>query len=356
MQQPAPVDFRSDNTASVAPEIMDAIVAANRGTSPSYGNDATTRALDRHFSDLFETEVRVFPVATGTAANAIALSSMTRPWGGIYCHESAHIQTSECGAFEAQSGGAKLQLLGGSHYKVSADTLARAIASAGVGQPHKPQPAGLSVTQATDYGTVYQGEELAALGEVVRAHGLKMHMDGARFANALATLGCTPADMTWRIGVDVLSFGATKNGCMSCDAIVAFDPAIAHELVFRLRRAGHVWSKMRFASAQLLAYVNDGLWLRLAANANRLATRLAQGIEKLPGARLHVPVEANELFVELPESVIARLEAKGFLFARRGPRLIRLVCRFDGTDEEVDALLAAMQRLLPASSAVAMMP
>ncbi|MCC7275892.1 MAG: low specificity L-threonine aldolase [Alphaproteobacteria bacterium] len=351
-----PVDFRSDNTASVAPAIMDAIVAANRGTAPSYGNDETTRAVDRRLSDLFETEVRVFPVATGTAANAIALSAMTRPWGGIYCHESAHIQTSECGAFEAQSGGAKLQLLPGAQYKITAETLARAIASAGVGQPHKPQPAGVSVTQATDFGTVYRLEELAAIGEMAHGHRLKMHMDGARFANALDTLGCTPAEMTWKIGVDVLSFGATKNGAMSCDAIVAFDPAIAHELVFRLRRAGHVWSKMRFASAQLLAYVEKGLWLDLAHRANGLARRLAEGLAALPGVKLHVPVEANELFVELPDAVISRLEAERFLFARRGPRLIRLVCRHDGTDAEVDQLLSAVKRLLPQATNVTALP
>ena len=354
--KPQPVDFRSDNTASVAPAIMEAIVAANRGTSPSYGNDETTRALDRRFSDLFETEVRVFPVATGTAANAIALSAMTRPWGGIYCHESAHIQTSECGAFEAQSGGAKLQLLGGANYQISADTLQKAIASAGVGQPHKPQPAGVSVTQATDFGTVYPLDELAAIGEVVRAHRLKMHMDGARFANALVTLGATPAELTWKIGVDVLSFGATKNGCMSCDAIVAFDPAIAHELVFRLRRAGHVWSKMRFASAQLIAYVEGGLWLDLARHANGLAKRLADGIVALPGAKLHVAVQANEVFAELPEAVIARLEAERFLFARRSPKLVRFVCRHDGAEAEVDQLLAALKRLLPQAANVTALP
>lgn len=351
-----PVDFRSDNTASVAPAIMEAIVAANRGTAPSYGNDEMTRAVDRRLSDIFETEVRVFPVATGTAANAIALSAMTRPWGGIYCHETAHIQTSECGAFEAQSGGAKLQLLPGAQYRISADRLARAIAEAGVGQPHKPQPAGVSVTQATDFGTVYRLEELAAIGEVARANRLRMHMDGARFANALNTLGCTPAEMTWKIGVDVLSFGATKNGCMSCDAIVAFDPAIAHELVFRLRRAGHVWSKMRFASAQLLAYVEGGLYLELAARANGLARRLADGLAALPGVKLHVPVEANEVFVEIPEAAITRLEAERFLFARRGPKLIRLVCRHDGTEAEVDQMITATRRLLPRAADVAALP
>ncbi|MGE0715829.1 MAG: low specificity L-threonine aldolase [Alphaproteobacteria bacterium] len=353
---PQPVDFRSDNTASVAPQVMEAIVAANRGTAPSYGNDETTKALDRRFSDLFETEVRVFPVATGTAANAIALSSMTRPWGGIYCHESAHIQTSECGAFEAQSGGAKLQLLPGAQYRITADTLGKAIAAAGIGQPHKPQPAGVSVTQATDFGTVYRMDDLTAIGEIAHAHRLKMHMDGARLANALDTLGCSPAEMTWKIGVDVLSFGATKNGCMSCDAIVAFDPAIAHELVFRLRRAGHVWSKMRFASAQLLAYVEGDLWLTLAARANGLARRLADGLSALPGVKLHVPAEANEVFAELPEAVISRLEAERFLFARRGPKLVRFVCRHDGVEAEVDQLLAATKRLLPQAANVTALP
>ena len=340
------IDFRSDNVGTVSPSILAALAAANTGSEASYGEDIWSRRLDRRFSELFETDVKVFPVSTGTAANALSLSVLTRPYGAVYCHEAAHIHTSEAGAAEFFSGGAKLALLSGDGFRLQAPALARAVATAGVGVRNKSQPAAVSVTQATEYGTLYRLPELKAIGEVAREARLKFHMDGARFANALVALSCTPAEMTWRAGVDILSFGATKNGGMNAEAIVVFNMTIAEDLSYRLRRAGQTWSKMRFSSAQLLAYVENDLFLNSARRANDLAARLEMGLRNLPAVKLVAPVEANELFLELPEQVIDALIAEGILFFRRSPQLIRLVCRFDGTDSEVDLFLDALRRCL----------
>jgi len=339
------VDFRSDNVATVSPEILAALAGANAGPQAAYGEDQYSRALDERFSALFGTEVKVFPVSTGTAANALALAACARPWGGIFCYEHAHIHTAEGGATEMFSGGAKLVTLPGDGFRLQAPDLARALAQAGVGQRHRPQPDAISLTQATEHGTVYRLDELQAIGALARQHGLRLHMDGARFANALATLGCSPAAMTRQVGVDILSFGATKNGGMNAEAIVVFDPALVEGLAYRLRRAGQTWSKMRYAAVQLLAYVEDDLYLRSARRANALARRLADGLARCPPARLVAPVEADIVLVELPERVIAALTAEGFLFHRRSPTRIRLVSRFDAREEEVDLLLAALARI-----------
>lgn len=333
------LDFRSDNVATVAPEVLEALAAANEGTDAPYGEDAWSRRLDARFGALFEKEVRVFPVSTGTAANALSLAALTPPWGAVYCYDAAHIHTSEAGATEFFSGGAKLVPLAGAGFRLQAQTLAEAIAGAGVGQWHKSQPAAVSVTQATEFGTVYRLDELRAIGEVARAAGLKLHMDGARFANALARLGCTPAEMTWRAGVDLLSFGATKNGGLNAEAIVVFDSALVEGLAYRLRRSGQTWSKMRFAAAQLIAYVEDGRFLRYARRANGLAARLAAGLRHHPHARLVAPVEANAIFLDLPPATIDRLERSGTLFYRRGERVIRLLCRHDGSERDIENFL-----------------
>ncbi len=341
------MNFCSDNVTGVAPEILAALVAANAGSVPSYGADAISQRLQAQFSELFETAVTVFPVATGSAANALALSVLTPPYGAVYCHATAHIQVDECGAPEFYTGGAKLATLPGAHGKLSAADLAAALGRAGTGVVHHVQPAALSLTQATEAGTVYRVEEVAALAEVAQAHGLGVHMDGARFANAVASLGCTPAEITWRAGVEVLSFGATKNGAMAAEAVVFFKPELAESFGYRRKRGGHLFSKMRFLSAQLEAYLTDGLWLNNAAHANRLAQQLARGLAALPGARLCAPVEANEIFVLLPEPVIAGLEADGFQFYRwesEQPGVIRLVTAFDTREPEVLAFLESAQR------------
>jgi threonine aldolase len=342
------IDYRSDNTGRAAPEILEALVRANSGTALGYGADDWTARLQDRFSELFETRVRVFPVATGTAANALSLAAIGPSWGLVYCSEAAHINTSEANAAGFFGGGLKLVPVEGLHGRIAAEALSETLAGVPPGALHRGQPAAVSLTQASDLGAVYKIDEVRRLAEIAKARGLKLHMDGARFANALARLGCSPAEMSWRSGVDILSFGATKNGGALCDAIVVFAPGandgLADGLAAQLRRAGQVWSKMRFASAQLMAYVADGLWLRLAQASNAAAARIAAGIAGLPGLHLVAPVEANELFLELPSGVMDALEQAGFQFYRRSPTLARFVCRFDVTDAEADALVAALKR------------
>jgi threonine aldolase len=312
----------------------------------AYGDDEYSALLNRKLSDLFETEVTVFPVSTGTAANALSLATCARPYGAIYCHEDAHINTAEGGATEASSGGAKLIALPGVNGKLESPTLAAALRQAGRGITNRSQPDAVSITQASEYGTVYALEEIAAIGASARDAGIRFHMDGSRFANALAALACSASEMTWRMGVDILSFGATKNGAMGADAIVAFDRELVEPLSYRLRRAGQTWSKMRFAAAQLIAYVENGLFLRLASHANELASRLGRELAAIPGVRLMAPVEANFVFVAMPEPAIEALASAGARFARRGGGVIRLVTRFDGTPAEVDQFIALVRRLI----------
>src|SRR5579864_9056682 len=338
------IDYRSDNTGRAAPEILEALVRANTGTALGYGADEWTARLQERFSDLFETKVRVFPVATGTAANALSLAAVSPSWGLVYCSELAHINTAEANAAGFFGGGLKLVPVAGKDGRIAAEALRETLAAIQPGQLHRGQPAAVSLTQASDLGAVYPLDEIRKIAEIAKARGLRLHMDGARFANALARLHCSPAAMSWRVGIDILSFGATKNGGALCDAIVVFDPALADGLAVQLRRAGQVWSKMRFAAAQLLAYVEDGLWLKLAAASNAAAARIAAGIAALPGLRLLAPVEANVLFLELPGAVMDALEADGFQFYRRSATLARFVCRFDVTNAEADALAAALRR------------
>ncbi|TMK15022.1 MAG: low specificity L-threonine aldolase [Alphaproteobacteria bacterium] len=345
------IDYRSDNTGRAAPEILEALVRANTGTALGYGADEWTARLQERFRELFETPVRVFPVATGTAANALSLAAASPSWGLVYCSEAAHINTAEANAAGFFGGGLKLVPVAGPHGRVDPDAFARSLAAIQPGQLHRGQPAAVNITQASDVGTVYPLAEIRAVAEIAKRRRLKVHMDGARFANALARLECSPAEMSWRAGVDILSFGATKNGGALCDAIVVFNPELADGLAVQLRRAGQVWSKMRFASAQLMAYVENGLWLQLAAASNAVAARIAGGIEAVPGLRLVAPVEVNELFLELPGAAMDALEREGFQFYRRSPTLARFVCRFDTSEAEADALIAALCRNCAAAPA-----
>lgn len=340
------INFRSDNVASVSPEILHAIVAANHGQAASYGDDEYSALVNRKFSELFETEVTVFPVSTGTAANALSLASCARPYGGIYCHEQAHIHTAEGGATEAYTGGAKLIALPGANYKLEPALLKETLSRAERGIRNRPQPDAVSITQASEYGTVYRQEEIAAIGAIAREAGIQFHMDGARFANALVTLGCSPAEMTWRSGVDIVSFGVTKNGGMGAEAIVVFNKALVEPLSYLLRRAGQTWSKMRFAAVQLIAYIENGLFLRLASHANGLASQLGHELAALPGVSLVAPVEANLLFLSMPEPAIDAMMAAGARFARRRGGVIRLVTRFDGTQEENQQLISLARQAL----------
>jgi len=286
-------------------------------------------------------------VTTGTAANALALSQIAPPYSGVYCHDAAHIVTDECGAPEFFMGGAKLLGLPAYDGKIRPDQVADAIAFAEDMGVHHVKPGAVSLTQATEWGTVYDLAELSALAAVARQHGLPVHMDGARIANAIVHLGCTPAEATWKNGVDVLSLGATKNGALCAEAVVFFDPARARDFERRRKRAGHLWSKLRFVSAQLLAYFEQGLWLANARHANAMASALAEGLRSVPGAAVLQAVEANEVFVALPETTVAALERQGFAFYRwplcgdSHGVAIRLVTSYATPRAHVDELLAA---------------
>ena len=340
-------NFKSDNVTPACDAIMAAIHAANSGSVPSYGGDEFTQRLQIVASQVFGTDVAIYPVTTGTAANALALSEITPPYGAVYCHEAAHIVTDECGAPEFFTGGAKMIGFPSADGKVSADQLASAIAFADDMGVHHVKPGAVSLSQATEWGTVYERREISSLTAVAKQHDLPVHMDGARFANAMVHLDCSPAEATWQLGVDVLSLGATKNGALCAEAVVFFDPARARDFERRRKRAGHLWSKLRFVSAQLLAYLENGLWLANARHANEMASILAEGLRGVPGASLLQTVDANEVFVALPEATVAVLEERGFEFYRwplstpPAGAAIRLVTSYATPQAHVDEFLAA---------------
>src|SRR6266700_6733954 len=268
------MEFASDNAAGVAPSILDALVCANTGFAVAYGDDASTQRLERRFSELFERDVAVFLVSTGTAANALALAHLTPPWGTVLCHAEAHAIVHECGAPEFFGGGLRLLGVEGRGGKLAPPAVTVALDRHFGLRPHQMVPGALSLTQASEFGTIYQIDEIAALSALAHSRGMTVHMDGARFANAVARLGASPAEASWRAGVDVLSFGATKGGALAAEAVVFFDPARAAAMAERRKRGGHLVSKHRFIAAQFDAFLADGLWLRLAAHANRMADRL----------------------------------------------------------------------------------
>ena len=333
-------EFRSDNTGGVAPELLEALVAANTGTAAPYGDDDFTRAMTARFREVFEHEVTAMPIATGTGANCVALAGLANPYGSIYCHETAHINVYECGAPEFFTG-AKLVGLGGADYKLHAADLESALQLAGRGNPTRVQPFALNLTQPTDFGTLYSLDEIRALCAVAHRHGLLVHLDGARFANAVAALGCTPAEMTWRAGVDVVSFGATKNGAMNAEAVLVFDATIAAKLPYLMKRGGQVLSKARFVSAQLARYLADDRWLERARRANANAAGLARRMRAIPGVQLVGSVDINMLFARMPEAAVAALDAGPFRYYKLG-RDLRFVCRHDQEPAGMDALVATI--------------
>lgn len=340
------MNFASDNTSGVAPEIWAALQAADEGTAMPYGGDALSTRLTGRFETLFETELAVYPLATGTAANSLALAAMTPPWGAIYCHAESHVNADECGAPEFFTGGAKLVALAGGDGKITPAALEAALAEAHPGAVHCVQPAALSLTNASEAGTVYTPDELAALCAVAHGHGLKVHVDGARFANAVAALGCTPAELSWKAGVDALSFGATKNGALAAEAAVFFDRELAANTGFRRKRAGHLFSKMRYLAAQLDAYIDGDLWLRNAAHANAMARRLADGLAAVPGCRLLQPVQANEIFAAIPAALADALAAAGCVVYRwqdGDPVTVRMVASFNTPPADVDHALSVLR-------------
>ncbi len=346
--------FTSDNAAGVAPEILAAVGRAGEGAAMPYGADPWTAAVEARVRDVFEApEARVFLVGTGTAANALALATLCPSWSVIYAHDEAHVERDECGAPEFYTGGAKLSLIDGDHAKIRLETLeAKAVDAARPGVHHTRNGA-ISITQATERGAVYSAEEVTALAAIARAHGMGVQMDGTRFANALVRSNASPAEMSWRAGVDILCLGATKNGAMAAEAVILFDPAKAEEFELRRKRGGHLYSKMRFAAAQMDAYLTDGLWLRLAGRANAMADRLAAGLEQADGARVTNQVGANIVFAEISGGQHRRLGeagAKYYTWPKAQPLdgaddravSVRLVCSHDTTEAEVDRFLAIL--------------
>ncbi|MDB6141577.1 MAG: ltaA [Pseudomonas sp.] len=346
-QHPAPqLGFTSDNIAGASPEVIAAIAAASSGQSQPYGADDTTQRVEAKLSALFEKDVSVFLVPTGSAANALCLSVLTPTWGHVFCHPDSHINNDECGAPEFFSNGAKLITIEGESAKIDPLLLAQQ-ARRKVGDVHSTQPASVSITQATEVGSVYSVAEIQAIGQVSRDAGLRLHMDGSRFANALVSLGSTPAEMTWKAGVDALSFGATKNGVLAAEAIILFDRDLATEMGYRRKRGGHLFSKMRLLSAQIEAYLDNDLWLNNARQANAMAKRLETGLGAINGVHQHGVAQANILFCQLPQPMIDGLLAQGFRFYhdRWGQGVVRLVTSFATTVADVDHFIAAAQRL-----------
>lgn len=344
-----PIELRSDNTAGVAPEIMAAVAAADAGSAAAYGADDHTAMLRDVVRHVFEQpQAEVFPVISGTAANSLALSAVCPPWGSVLCHETAHILRSEGGATSMFGGGCVLRGLPGERFLLQPQSLQTAFAATNWGDPHHSQPSVVSLTCPTDMGTVYDVHEVSALAAVAHERGLRMHLDGARLANALVALGCAPFELTTRAGIDLFSLGAMKNGALSTDAIVCFDPAVSEQLVYRVKRAGHVASKMRYQSAQLVAYLQDGLWLRLAQRANEAMATLAAGLRDL-GVRFVVEPDANMLFAHVDQRTAASLAATGLLFYEMGGGVIRLVTSFQTTQADVAEVLRRAAPVLATS-------
>lgn len=350
------MDFSSDNITGASAPILEAIIAANRGPAMAYGNDEFSREAERRLSEVFGRDVGAFLVATGTGANALALAALAPPGTAVFCHEEAHVIDDECGAPEFFAGGAKLVGIAGPAGKITPEGLRETLDRFPRGVVRQVQPAALSLSQATEAGTVYSCEEISALSAVAHDAGLAVHMDGARFANALVGLGLSPAEMSWKAGIDVVSFGATKNGALACEAVVFFDRARAEDFLFRRKRGGHTLSKGRLLGAQMNAYLEDGHWLDLARRANRAAARLAQGLAGIPGLRLPWPREANEVFAVLPRRVDRALRAAGALYHPWTTRslaesdqpaadevLARFVCSFETQDEAIDRCIEVVR-------------
>lgn len=305
------MDFASDNTIGADAEILSAIAAANAGAMPSYGEDRWTEAALAAIDRLFERQTASFLVATGTAANALALAALAPPYGAVFCHAGAHVMEDECGAPEFFTAGAKLVGIDCPAGKLTPDALKAKLALFPRGVVTQVQPAVLSLSQATECGTLYTPAEIAELAAIAHDAGLAVHMDGARFANALAAQNCTPAEMSWKAGIDVLSFGATKNGALACEAVIFFDPARAENFVFQRKRGGHTLSKGRFLGAQMAAYLDKDHWLTLATKANAQAAKLAGGLAQVPGVRFVWPCCANEIFVLVPRAMDKALKSAG---------------------------------------------
>ena len=345
------MNFASDNSAPASPEILEAIARANSGYQPSYGGDDLAESVRDRIRDIFEApHAQTYLVATGTAANSLCLACLCPPWGTVYCHAEAHVEVDECGAPEFYTGGAKLTALAGRHGRIDPERLDRALKTAAPVGVHNVQNGALSLTNATELGAVYGCSSVTELASMAAAHGIPVHLDGARFANALAHLGCTPAELTWKAGISALVLGGTKNGLMGVEAVVLFDEELSWEFELRRKRGGHLFSKHRFLSAQMDAYLAGGLWLRLAQQANARARQLAEQVMSLPGAEIAHPVEANMVFAALPRKLHQQALSNGAVYHLwpHEARLegdpdetikARLVCSWSTTEDDIDLLI-----------------
>ena len=336
--------FASDNVTGACPEVMDAVVAANSGIATSYGDDEWSSRLQTKLSEIFETDVEVFLAVSGTASNALALSSLAPVFGKIYCHELSHINTDECGAPELFTGGAKLIPMRSSNGRIKANELDEIIR--GSGNVHVSQPSVVSITQSCETGTVYQLDEIKAISKIAHKHKMSVHMDGARFANALASLDVSPAEMTWKSGVDVLTLGGTKNGCLAAEAIIFFKPDMVGNFPYLHKRSGQLLSKMRFISSQLEAYVTDDLWIRNAQHANSMAKILCEGLNAFSNIELAYPTQSNEVFVHLSRELIDYLNNAGYDINEEelDGKAVRFVTAWNSELKDVDRLLEVIKQ------------
>ncbi len=348
------MNFSSDNHYGVHPLILKGLEAANNGSAMAYGGDDWTKKAEERLSEIFEKDVRSFLVTNGTAANGLALSALTPPFGAVICHGEAHIAVDECNSPEMFTGGAKIIGLHGPAGKITPAMIGKTLKGFIRGE-HDPKPAAVSLTNATELGTVYTPDDVKAISALVKPRGMKLHMDGARFANALAGLGVKPAELTWKSGVDALSFGATKNGAMMLEAVVFFDTKLAEDFIYRRMRGGQLISKSRYLGAQMLAYLKDDLWLENARNANALAKQLADGLRQFNNIRIPNPVQANEVFAVMPRQLNDKLLASGAKFYDWMPDslgagisddeiFVRFVLSFATPKEDVQSLLELIKQ------------
>jgi threonine aldolase len=333
------LEFASDNTAPICPEAWAALQEANTDYATAYGEDRWTARVCDRIREIFETDCDVYFVFTGTAANALALAQLCRSFRSIICHHNAHIQTDECGAPEFFTGGSKLLLVGGGNGKIDNGQTKGLLARAN--ELHSHKPGAISISQATEFGTVYTREEIATITDIARANQLLLHMDGARFANAVASLNCTPRTITWEVGVDVLCFGGTKNGTAAGELVIFFNKEVSREFDYRVKQAGQLGSKMRFLAASWMGLLMGDVWLRNAQHANRAARQLARRLQSVPKIEVVFPVEANAVFVRLDDQVARGIQAGGWRFYKFiEPDVYRLMCSWSTTDEEISKLIA----------------
>lgn len=335
--------FGSDNYSGICPEVLNALIESNTGSAPAYGDDVYTEKISQKIREIFECDCEVFFVFNGTAANALSLASLCQSYHSVICHEVAHIETDECGAPEFASNGSKLLLASGENGKLNPTNIEELATKRT--DIHYPKPKVISITQSNEVGVTYSIKEIKAIKKVADKFNLKIHMDGARFANALVSLGCTPAEMTWKSGVDVLSFGGTKNGMAFGEAVVFFNTKLAEDFEYRVKQAGQLASKMRFISAQWLGLLDDGVWLKNAKNANEMATHFAESLEDIDGVHLMFPVDANEVFIKLSPEIEVELKRRGWIFHAFIGGSNRFVFSWDSNKKRVDELIKDIKEI-----------